>query len=188
MALCDEEILALYFRRDEAAVAETEKKYGIYCRHIAARCLPRTEDCEECLSDLYLHVWNAIPPQKPDNLRLYLGAVARNLSFSRWRKLYAAKRGGAAVELALDELSECVPTPGTPEEAVEARELGESINRFLAGLPVRERRVFVRRYYFTDSTAEIALRFGLRENTASAILSRTRKKLRVHLQKEGYTL
>ncbi len=188
IALHDEEILTLYFRRDEAAVAETEKKYGAYCRHIVARCLPRMEDCEECVSDLYLRIWNAIPPQRPDNLRLYLGAAARNLAFSRWRKLYTVKRGGAAVELALDELAECLPASGTPEETVETRELGERINRFLADLPERERRVFVRRYYFTDSTAEIASRFGLRENTVLAILSRMRKKLRIYLQKEGYTL
>ncbi len=183
----DEEILALYFRRDEAAVAETERKYGTYCRQIAARSLPRAEDREECVSDLYLRVWDAIPPQKPKNLRLYLGAIMRNLAFSRWRKLYAAKRGGAAVELALDELAECIPASGTPEESVEARELEETIDRFLATLPVRERQVFVRRYYFTDPVVEIALRFDLRENTAVAILSRTRKKLRSYLEKEGYT-
>jgi len=185
--LQDEDILALYFERNETAVAETENKYGAYCRQIAARCLPRPEDQEECISDLYLRAWNAIPPRWPDNFRLYLGAVTRNLAFSRWRKQYAAKRGGAAVELALDELAECVPAPGTPEEAVEARELGEAIDRFLEGLPARERQVFIRRYYFTESAAEIAPRFGLRENTVQAILSRTRKKLRAWLQKEGYT-
>ena len=184
----DEEILALYVQRDEAAIAETENKYGGYCRKIAAGCLPRKEDREECVSDTYLQVWNAIPPQWPDNLRLYLGAVVRNLAFSLWRKLYARKRGGAAVELALDELSECLCAPGTPEEAVEARELGAKLDRFLEDLPVRDRQIFVRRYYFTEAAAEIGLRFGLRENTVLAVLSRTRKKLRVYLQKEGYTV
>jgi RNA polymerase sigma-70 factor (ECF subfamily) len=186
--LPDEEILALYFQRDEAAITETEKKYGGYCRKIAAGCLPQAEDREECISDTYLQVWNAIPPQRPDNLRLYLGAIVRNLAFSLWRKLYTHKRGGAAVELALDELAECLCAPGTPEEAVEARELGGRLDRFLEGLPARDRQIFVRRYYFTETAAEIAPRFDLRENTVLAVLSRTRKKLRVYLQKEGYTV
>lgn len=184
----DEEILALYFRRDETAIAETEKKYGGYCRKIAAGCLPRAEDREECISDAYLQVWNAIPPQKPENFRLYLGAAVRNLAFSLWRKLYARKRGGAAVELALDELAECLCAPDTAEEAVEARELGRTLDGFLEGLPARDRQIFVRRYYFTDTAAEIAQCFAMRENTVLAVLSRTRKKLRVYLQKEGYTL
>lgn len=184
----DEEILALYFQRDEAAITETDKKYGRYCRKIAADCLPREEDREECISDSYLQAWKTIPPQKPDHLRLYLGAIVRNLAFSLWRKLYTRKRGGAAVELALDELAECLCAPGTPEETVEARELGRKLDKFLEGLPARDRQIFVRRYYFTDPAAEIALLFDMRENTVLAVLSRTRKKLRLYLQKEGYTL
>lgn len=184
----DEEILALYFERDEAAITETEKKYGGYCRKIAAGCLPRAEDREECISDTYLQVWNAIPPRKPENFRLYLAAIVRNLAFSLWRKFYAHKRGGALVELALDELAECLCSPGTPEETLEARELGRRLDKFLEGLPVRDRQIFVRRYYYTDTAAEIGSRFDMRENTVLAVLSRTRKKLRVYLQKEGYTL
>ncbi len=184
--MLDEEILALYFRRDEAAITQTEKKYGAYCRQIASRCLPGAEDCEECVSDVWFRAWNAIPPQRPENFQLYLGAIVRNLAFSRWRKRYAQKRGGAAVELALDELAECIPAPGVPEEIVEARELGEAVDRFLAGLPVRERRIFLWRYYFTASAAEIAARYGLKEAHVAVLLSRTRKKLRTFLEKEGY--
>lgn len=183
----DKEILALYIQRDEAAVAWTVRKYGSYCRAIAARCLPRREDQEECVNDVWVRAWHAIPEQRPKDLRQYLGAIARNLSFSRWRRVSAEKRGGTAVELALDELDECVPAPGTPEEAVESKALSEAVNRFLAGLSRRERGIFLRRYYYTEDAKEIAARWGLSPGNVQVILSRTRRKLRVFLSKEGYT-
>lgn len=182
----DEKILALYGQRDETAVAMTARKYGSYCQSIAARCLSSREDQEECVSDVWMRAWNTIPPQRPRNLRLYLGAIARNLAFSRFRSLSAEKRGGAAVELALEELGECVPAPGTPEENVESKALGEAINRFLSGLDQRERGIFLRRYYFTETAGEIAERYRLKQGNVQTILSRTRNKLRVFLSKEGY--
>lgn len=182
----DREILALFERRDEAALAWTARKYGSYCRTIAARCLPRREDQEECLNDVWVRAWETIPPQRPRELRLYLGAIARNLSFSRWRTIYAEKRGGAAVELALDELDECLPAPGTPEEAVESRALSEAVNRFLAGLGRRDRGIFLRRYYYNETAPEIAARYQMKQGHVQVILSRTRGKLRVFLSKEGY--
>ena len=182
----DEEILALYIRRNEEAITQTARKYAAYCRAIIARCLPRREDQEECVSDIWVRVWDTIPPKHPQNLRLYLGSIARNLSFSRWRRQYAEKRGGAAVELALDELDECIPSPGTPEETVLTRSLGETINRFLAALSRRERGIFLRRYYYTETAVEIGTRYGLKPGNVQTILSRTRKKLRDYLSREGY--
>ena len=182
----DEKILALYGQRDERAVEMTARKYGTYCQSIAARSLPRREDQEECVSDVWMRAWNTIPPQRPRNLRLYLGAIARNLSFSRFRRLSAEKRGGAAVELALEELSECVPAPGTLEDHVESKALGEAINKFLSGLDERERGIFLRRYYFTETAEEIGARYGLKRGNVQTILSRTRKKLWAFLNKEGY--
>lgn len=182
----DREILALFERRDEAAVAWTAQKYGSYCRAIAGRCLPQQEDQEECLNDVWIRAWNTIPPQRPRDLRLYLGAIARNLAFSQRRSIRAEKRGGAAVELALDELSECVPAPGTPEEAAESQALSEAVNRFLAGLGRRDRGIFLRRYYYTETAGEIAARYGLKTGHVQVILSRTRGKLRAFLSKEGY--
>lgn len=182
----DEEIIALYFRRDERAIRETQEKYGAYCFQIAGRILKSREDCEECLSEAWMQVWNAVPPCEPENLKLYLAAVVRNLAFSRYRAGRAEKRGGAEVDAALDELAECVAAPGSPEETVLAGELGREIDRFLGTLAARERAIFLRRYYFTENTRDIAARCGLRESNVLMILSRTRKKLRQHLRQEGY--
>ena len=182
----DEDILSLYVQRDEEAIMQTARKYASYCRAITARCLPRREDQEECVNDIWIRAWDTIPPKHPRNLRLYLGAIARNLSFNRWHYQYAEKRGGAEVELALDELDECTPAPGTPEETILTQSLGETINRFLAGLSRRERGIFLRRYYYTETAVEIGARYGLKAGNVQTILSRTRKKLRALLSKEGY--
>ena len=186
--MTDEEILTLFFQRDESAIEQTRLKYGAYCEKIAAQILKSRQDCEECLNEALLRVWNAIPPQRPGNFKLYLAAAARNLAFSYYRRLTAQKRGGAEVELALEELSECVPNPDTPEDTVLAKDLGETVNRFLGTLSARERSIFLRRYFFTESTREIAERYGLRESNVLVILSRTRKKLKFYLRQGGYSV
>ena len=107
------------------------------------------------------------------------------LSFDRCRRQNAEKRGGGSLPLALDELSECVPAPGRVEQALEARELAEAIDRFLRTLPERECSIFLRRYWYVDSVQDIAARYALRENTAKSILFRTREKLRRYLAGEG---
>ena len=167
----DSAIIDLYWAREERALSETDAKYGGYCRSIAHNILKNREDSEECVSDTWLHAWNAMPPQRPSILSSFLGRITRNLSFDRCRRQNAEKRGGGSLPLALDELSECVPAPGRVEQALEARELAEAIDRFL--------RTYV------DSVQDIAARYALRENTAKSILFRTREKLRRYLAGEG---
>ena len=131
----DSAIIDLYWAREERALSETDAKYGGYCRSIAHNILKNREDSEECVSDTWLHAWNAMPPQRPSILSSFLGRITRNLSFDRCRRQNAEKRGGGLLPLALDELSECVPAPGRVEQALEARELAEAIDRFLRTLP-----------------------------------------------------
>ena len=104
----DSQILALYFSRAEAAIQETDRKYGRYCYRIAYSILDSRQDSEESVNDTYLSAWNSIPPRKPTRLSTYLGKLTRNISIDRWRKCSAQKRGSGEVALALDELTECV--------------------------------------------------------------------------------
>ena len=184
-AVEDEEIVRLYYARDEGAIRQTEQKYGPFCRRLAANLLPAREDAEECVNDTWLRAWNAIPPQRPRVLRLFLARITRNLAFDRFQARSAEKRGGGELDLALDELAECLGGADTEAE-FEARELGQCIRQFVRALPEREGNILVRRYFFADPVAEIAKRYGLSENNVMVILSRTRKKLKAHLLKEGY--
>lgn len=182
----DSQIIELYWQKNAEAITETVGKYGAYCFMIANNILHNAEDSEECVNDTWLRAWNAIPPQKPRVLRLFLAKITRNLSFDRFSARNAEKRGGGEIALVLDELGECLGGGADTETEYEARELRESVQRFVRALPERDGNVLVRRYFFAESIADIARRYGLTENHVTVMLSRTRKKLKAHLLKEGY--
>ena len=182
----DSQIVDLYWQKDANAIKESDTKYGAYCFAIADNILRNNEDSEECVNDTWLHAWNAMPPQKPSKLRLFLAKITRNLSFNRFNARSAQKRGSGELVLVLDELNECIAVTGSAEQEYEAKELEQCIRLFVRALPDRERNVFVRRYFFTEPVAEIAKRYGLTDNNVMVILSRTRKKLKTHLVKEGF--
>lgn len=182
----DHQIVELYFQRREEAIRETDSKYGVYCFSIADNILHNREDSEECVSDTWLKAWNAMPPQRPTMLRMFLAKITRNLSFNRFQARNAEKRGGGELPLVLDELAECIAHESDTENEVIARELEQCIRLFVRELPEREVNVFVRRYFFTEPISVIAKRYNLTDNNVMVILSRTRKKLKAHLKKEGY--
>ena len=181
----DSAIIDLYWAREERALSETDTKYGGYCRSIAHNILRNREDTEECVSDTWLHAWNAMPPQRPSILSSFLGRITRNLSYDRYKAAHAEKRGGGSVPLALDELEQCVPAASDAHRAVEDKELAAAIDRFLRTLPARECNIFLRRYWYVDGVTEIAARYNMKENTVKSVLYRTRERLRVFLEKEG---
>lgn len=182
----DAQIIELYFQRKEEAIKETDSKYGSYCFAIAENILHNTEDSEECVSDTWLAAWNAMPPQRPTVLRMFLAKITRNLSFNRFHAGKAKKRGGGELNLVLDELAECIANESDTENEYIAKELEQSVRLFVRNLPEREGNVFVRRYFFTEPVAVIAKRYCLTENNVMVTLCRTRKKLKAHLCKEGY--
>ena len=184
----DNAILDLYFARDEQAITETDRKYGSYCYGIANRILSNPEDCEETLSDTYYHTWNTIPPQRPNVFKLFLAKITRNLAFSRWRKLSAAKRGGGETELVLEELAGCIPGKEKVDDGLNAKELAKVIRTFLDTLPHREQDIFLQRYFYVEDPETIAQRHKIRHRNVNLILSRTRAKLKAYLTQEGYDL
>ena len=183
----DREIIELYWRRSERAIACSEEKYGAYCRAVARQILRSLEDTEECVSDTWLAAWNAMPPHRPAVLRTFLGRLTRNLAVNR--RIYdgAQKRGGGEVTLALEELQECAGGESA-EQTLETAELGRSIDRFLRTLPETECSLFLRRDWYLDAVEAIARRFGLREGAVKTRLHRTREKLRVFLFFVWYAL
>ncbi len=184
----DDQILDLYISRDERAISETNEKYGGYCLQIASRILPDRQDGEEVVSDALFRAWETIPPNRPEVLRLYLAKITRNLAFSRYRAQNAQKRGGGMVTVALDELADCVGTKNDPVAQLDTAELTAAIQRLLRRITPRDRHIFIRRYFFLETTTEIATRYGLKESNVLMILTRVRKKLKDYLIKEGLWL
>ena len=106
--MTDTQIIELYFLRDENAIEESRNKYGSYCHSIAYNILGSKEDSEECVNDTWLGAWNAMPPNKPDRLSIFLGSITRKISISLFRKRTAVKRGSGETALCIEELTECV--------------------------------------------------------------------------------
>ena len=180
----DEQIIDLYWSRSEDAIACTEQKYGAYCSSIAWHILFNDEDTEECVSDTWLHTWRAIPPTRPMVLKAFLGKITRNLALNYYEKRHASRRGNGDVPACLDELAECVAAPGRSDEVVERSVITETINRFLAGLPADDRKLFVQRYWYALPVKDIASAAGLGESAVKMKLSRMRGKLKTMLETE----
>lgn len=184
----DRSIIDLYWARQEQAIVETERKYGSYCRTIAENILKNRQDAEECVNDTWLRAWNVMPPQRPSILSAFLGRITRNLSLDYYKALHTDKRGSGQLPLILEELSECLSDGKTTEELAEAAELSRIVDRFLRTLPEKEYCIFLRRYWYADTTLEIARRCRMSEGTVKSTLHRTRSKLRTYLEQEGVAL
>ncbi|MBQ8345846.1 MAG: sigma-70 family RNA polymerase sigma factor [Clostridia bacterium] len=183
----DKRIVSLFWDRSESAISETQRKYGAYCHTVAYRILESHEDSEECVNDTFLKAWNAIPPHKPEKLSAFLGKITRNLALDRYEKKWAQKRGGQ-VELALEELAECLPSPDSTAPMSEELILKEAINAFLASLPQTTRIIFMRRYWYLCSVREIAESFSMTESNVKVLLMRTRNKMKIYLEQKGVQL
>ncbi len=184
----DMEIIDLFWNRSEEAIVQTDIKYGRYCRTIAFNILCDDRDSEECVNDTYLKAWSIIPPRRPSLLSALLAKITRNLSLDRCRYYGAGKRGKGQVELALEELSACIPAGKTEDEIIESRLLAETLNRFLESLRPEHRNIFMLRYWYLCSIRQIAESLCMTEGSVKMILSRTRKHLREQLKKEGIFL
>ena len=184
----DEQLIEQYNSRDESAVENTAKKYGRYCFSVAFGILKDKRDTEECVNDTWLSAWNSIPPNIPASLKLYLGELTRNLSFNRLKANNSKKRGGGIPPSVLEEAEEMALCTVEVESGVEREAFAALLNGFLRGLPQRERGIFIRRYFYLEEVSSIAKRYGVKESNLLVILSRTRKKLRKLLEREGYII
>ncbi len=179
----EQEIIELYFDRAEQALVETRLKFGRYCHYIACQILHNDADAEEVVSDACLKVWNTIPPNRPGSLKAYVGRITRQLALDAYDAKNAKKRGGQ-MPLVLEELGECIPDGSA--DLAERLALRDALNRFVRGLPERTQKVFLRRYWYASSVAEIARDYGMTQSGVTVLMLRTRRKLKEFLEKEGF--
>ena len=179
----DLDIIELYFARNEQAIKETEKKYGTLCKKIAYNILNNNEDAEECVNDTYVGLWNAIPPKRPGNLKAFVCGISRNLSLKRIEADNRKKRSREMI-VSLEELS-CVLPDDNVCDGIGEEDIGKAISRFLRNEREIARNVFIRKYYFFDSVADIARHYGFTESKVKNMLFHTRSRLKEYLIKEG---
>ena len=181
----DTSIIELFCKRDEQAINELRQKYEKLCYKISGNILKQEEDIEECINDTYLAVWNSIPPERPPHLSSYICKILKNFCLNKAKYNFANKRN-AEFTVSLEELSDCFSSLNNADFDISAKALADIISSFLYMQNETSRKIFVRRYWYSDSINEIAKLYNMNEITVRSILHRTRKKLKLHLMKEGY--
>lgn len=180
----DAQIIELFFARSEDAISELDKKYGKFCHKLADNILASAQDAEECVNDAYLSPWNAIPPQRPESLPAFVGTLVRRCSITRYRANTAMKRN-SHYDMCMEELETFLASPQQAmEEHYAARELAAAIERFLDTQSKENRVLFMRRYWYADSFAEIGKLLGITEGNARLRLTRMRKQLKTYLTEQ----
>lgn len=183
----DKFIVCLYHQRDEQAVAETQSKYGAQLHRVSWKFVRDRRDAEECVNDTYLTAWNTMPPERPQYLFAFLAKITRHLSLNRMQYRKAQKRDALVQELS-QELLECIPNPQDGMGEYQVGEVAASISTFLKGCDETAQAVFVRRYWYGDSIAEIAVQYRMTQSRVKSMLFRTRNRLKEWLQKEGIAI
>ena len=181
----DKILIELYWSRSETAVSETERRYGKYCSYIANNILSSKEDAEECVNDVYMALWNSIPPNRPISFSAYLGKITRNLALNMRKAKSRLKRKSEA-DLVFDELSDILSDKTS--DIVDELILKNAVNGFLEGLELKCRIIFLRRYWYMSSIKDISTDYGISEGSVKSILHRTRKRFKEYLVKEGVEL
>jgi len=184
----DEQIIELFWKRHEEAIAETSKKYSGLCYYISYNILHNKQDAKECVNDAFFSAWNSIPPNRPESLAAFLSKITRNAAIDKYKKYNAKKRGSGQMYLILSELNDCIPAENDVEKDVENNNLAKNLNDFLKELNKIDRIVFLRRYWYMSSIKEIAKQYGFSESKVKSKLFYIRKQLKRYLEKEGIVL
>ena len=184
----DNEIIELYWERDEEAISETDKKYGRYLFTIANNIVNNRLDSEECVNDTYLGTWNAIPPTRPNVFQVFLSKVMRNIAVDKFREKSAQKRIPSELMSSLDEISEVFDYDNTVEENEAVKTVIGVLNEYLRSVDNQKQLMFVCRYYYADKVKEIADMLGVSERTVFRTLAAMRGELAERLKKEGVSV
>lgn len=186
--LSDEQIIALYFARDERAIEETDFKYKKYLFSVAYNVLYDPACCEECVNDTYLGAWNEIPPTRPRVFKAFLAVIARRCALKRYRSANQVGAIPSEMTLSLSELEGVVTDGEDTERAFDARELGRVLSDFVRALPERKQFIFIGRYYMAQPIDKIAKDLSRSRSSVNKELAAIRAALKEKLESEGYTI
>lgn len=181
----DSSIIELYWQRNEKAIALTSEKYGNLLFSSAFNILGDRLDCEECVNDTYLKVWNSIPPEKPKSFPAFISELVRNTALDMYRKRTSKKRVPSELTMSMEEIGDVL---GDRVEAVSEDDLGMAVRNFVESLAAREKFIFIGRYYFFRPVSDIARELGVSGSAVYKELARLKEKMQIHLMEEGVGL
>lgn len=165
----------LLLEKNEQGMDALLLHYGPLMRYIIAPILQNPQDREDCLSEVSMRVWEKIGQfdGEKGSFHAWLTAITRNTALN-----HARRASGSSAE----ELSESTPSPElSPEEALLKKERQEALKTALSRLSYKDRLLFYRKYYYRQSTAQIAAELGMTERAVEGKLYRVKKQLRKSL-------
>lgn len=185
--MSDEQIVALYWQRDEQAIRETDIKYKKFLLTVAYNILQDMYDSEECLNDTYIGAWNAIPPARPVLLQAFLATIMRRTAIDCYKAKKRQKRIVSELTVSLSEVEDFISDDDMYSQT-DAKELGRVISDFVRSLSDRRMYIFMSRYYVARPIKEIAKLLGCSESTVNKEIAAIKCDLKEKLEKEGYVL
>ena len=181
--LSDEQIIELYWQRQENAISETDKKYGAFLFRIARNILHDRSDCEECKNDTYLGVWNAIPPTRPTEFAAFLVQIMRRIAINRYKERTCKKRIPSELTVAMEDVQNTLQSNDAVDAAYQAQEVGKIINDYVKALPDRQRYIFIDRFYLSESVESIAADLKISPATVYREIEKIKQGLKLHLER-----
>ena len=182
-AVEDEQIIELYWQRNEKAIQETDKKYGQFLYRIAFNILHDRLDCEECQNDTYLDLWKAIPPTRPTVFPAFITKIMRNIALDRYKEKTTKKRIPSQYTLSIEDVKETLHSDETVDGEYAAEELGKIISDYVRTLSERQRYIFIDRFYLAESVETIAADLSISMPTVYREIERIKLGLKHHLEK-----
>ncbi len=181
--IADEQIVELYWERDDRAIKLTDEKYGRLLFRIAYNILQDRLDCEECQNDTYLGIWNSIPPHRPSVFSTFIIKIMRNTALKKYEERKAKKRAPSEMTVCIDDLRDALQSEDTPQKEYLAKELGRIINDYISQLTERQRYIFIGRFYMGDKLEAIAEKLGVNVSTVHREIEKMKLGLRAYLER-----
>lgn len=181
----DGQIIDLYWQRDEAAIQETDGKYGRFIFRIAYNILHDRQDCEECQNDAYIDLWNSIPPARPTVLPAFITRIIRCIALDKYKKKTAKRRIPSEYTVSMDEIKDALYGDAYVDAEITAAELAGVISDYVRSLPARQRYIFIERYYFAEPAVKIAADLSIAVSTVYREIDDIRQGLKIHLKRNG---
>lgn len=180
--IADEQIIELYWRREEKAIQETDKKYGQFLFRIAYNILHERLDCEECQNDTYLGVWNAIPPTRPTVFPAFITQIMRRIAINRYKEKASKKRIPSELTISMEDVNGTLHGDDSVAAKYEMAEVGKIINNYVRELSDRQRYIFIDRFYLAESVETIATDLSISVPTVYREIDKIKHSLKLYLE------
>ena len=181
--VADEQIIEMYWQRNELAIQETDKKYGQFLFRIAYNTLHDRLDCEECQNDAYLDTWNAIPPTRPIVFSAFITQITRRIALDRYKEKSRKKRIPSELTVSIEDMNETLHDYSMVDAHYDIKEIGRVINEYVKKLSDRQRYIFIDRFYLAESVETISTDLSISVATVYREIEKIKHGLKIHLER-----